>query len=126
MSHTAASATRDEPGEKELLGRLTIKWTPTDRLTATFKASGDYNMVNNNSWNYVTFYCPTGVSQLGGGECGRDFITKQNRMPTDIAADYQFAKKDRPGAPRVGNTCGSKCCSRGSPSPTKKKKNTTP
>src|SRR3546814_5132866 len=56
VSHTAASAPRDEPGEKELLGRLTIKWTPTDRLTATFKASGDYNMVNNNSWNYVTFY----------------------------------------------------------------------
>ena len=92
--HVAAPAPSEAPGEKELLGRLTIKWEPTDRLTATFKASGDYNEVNNSSWNYVAFHCPTGVSQLTGYACGDGFVTHQNNIPADIAANFPFSKSD--------------------------------
>src|SRR5262249_22922272 len=79
--HTPQPAPRNEPGEKEYLGRITLKWTPTDRITDTVKISGDYNKVNNNSWNYVAFHCPTGVSQLDGFTCGDHFITHQNKIP---------------------------------------------
>lgn len=92
--HVAQPAPREEPGEKELLGRVTLKWTPDDRLTATLKASGDYNKVNNSSWNYVAFHCPGGVSQLTGEACGNHFITHQNNIPTDIAANFPFSKSD--------------------------------
>lgn len=92
--HTAVPAASDAPGEKELLGRVTLKWTPTDALTATLKASGDYNKVNNSSWNYVAFNCPGGVSQLTGYACGDSFVTHQNNMPADIAANYPYAKDD--------------------------------
>lgn len=92
--HTASPAAGRAPGEKELLGRITLKWTPDSRLTATLKASGDYNKVNNSSWNYVAYSCPTGESQLNGYACGSHFVTHQNNIPTDIAADFPFSKSD--------------------------------
>lgn len=92
--HTALPASANAPGEKELLGRITLKWDPTDRLTATLKVSGDYNKVNNSSWNYVAFFCPTGVSQLGGNSCGSNFITRQNNIPADIAVNFPYSKSD--------------------------------
>lgn len=87
-------ATRDQPGEKELLGRVTLKWEPDDRLTATLKASGTYNKTNNNSWNYVAYQCPTGKSQLNGYSCMRDFVNHQNNIPLEFAAQTPYAKKD--------------------------------
>ncbi|CAH0354649.1 TonB-dependent receptor [Sphingobium sp. CECT 9361] len=85
----------DAPGEKELLGRVTLKWEPTDRLTATVKASGAFNETNNNSWNYVAFNCPNGgVSQLNGYACARDFVTHQNKLPAVFAAQIPYAKED--------------------------------
>lgn len=92
--HNATPASSEAPGEKELLGRITLKWTPTDRLTATFKASGAYNKVNNSSWNYVAYNCPSGSSQLNGYACEKDFVTHQNNIPTDIAANFPFSKSD--------------------------------
>jgi outer membrane receptor protein involved in Fe transport len=92
--HNATPASRKAPGEKELLGRVTLKWEPTDRLTATFKASGAYNKVNNSSWNYVAYSCPSGFSQLNGYACEKDFVTHQNNIPTDIAANFPFSKSD--------------------------------
>ena len=92
--HVATPASSEAPGEKELLGRVTLKWEPTDRLTATFKASGAYNKVNNSSWNYVAYNCPSGSSQLNGFACKKDFITHQNNIPTDIAANFPFSKSD--------------------------------
>lgn len=93
--HTAQPAARNEPGEKELLGRITVKWEPVDRFTATFKLSGDYNKVNNNSWNYVDFHCASGHSFLNPAyTCQRDFVTHQNNIPSDIAPNFPFAKSD--------------------------------
>ena len=94
-AHTAQPAPRNEPGEKELLGRITLRWTPTDRLTATLKLAGDYDSVNNNSWNYVNVHCATGAGSLNPiYRCGNHFVTHQNNIPTDIAPDYPFAKND--------------------------------
>jgi len=93
--HTAMPADRNQPNEEELLGRVTLKWTPNDRFTATLKGSGDYNDVNNSSWNYVAYKCADGVSTLNpASPCGRDFVVRQNDIPVDIAASFPFAKGD--------------------------------
>jgi outer membrane receptor protein involved in Fe transport len=94
-NHLARPAATREPGEEELLARGTIKWEPTDRLTVSLKGSYDHNTVNNSSWNYVAYNCGNGsTSQLNGYACGKHFVTHQNDMPADIAANYPFAKSN--------------------------------
>lgn len=91
--HIASPASSDAPGEHELLARGTLKWTPSDQLTATLKLSSDYNYVNNSSWNYVAYNCPSGYGSLGPPNypCGNQFVTHQNNMPADIAQDFPYA-----------------------------------
>jgi outer membrane receptor protein involved in Fe transport len=93
--HTAQPAPSEQPGEKELLGRVTLKWTPDDRLTATLNASGTYSRTNNSSWNYVLYNCATGSSTLNPAiPCDTNFVTHQNEIPVDIAQTLPFAKED--------------------------------
>lgn len=89
-----ATVASDGPGEKEFLGRLTLKYTPTNDLTVTVKGSFDYNKTKNSSWNYVAYNCATGSSQLTGYACGDQFVTHQNNIPTDIAANFPFSESD--------------------------------
>ncbi|WP_327754910.1 TonB-dependent receptor (plasmid) [Sphingobium sp. SJ10-10] len=91
--HASIPSDTDQPQERELLGRLTLKWTPTDALTNTLKVMGDYNRVNNGSWNYVVYRCATGFSTLNPANACQDrYITHQNKMPTTIAANFPYAK----------------------------------
>ncbi len=94
--HIAAPAAYNSPGEKEFLARITLKWTPNDRLTGTLKLSTDYNHVNNSSWNYALFACPNGVTSLGPPNyaCQKSFVTHQNNMPVDIAQNFPYAQAD--------------------------------
>ncbi|KQM17341.1 TonB-dependent receptor [Novosphingobium sp. Leaf2] len=94
-THLATPAARKAPGEEELLARATLKWEPTDNLTVSLKGSVDGSNVNNNSWNYVAFRCGNGsTSQLTGEACGDHFVTYQNNIPADIAANFPYAKSD--------------------------------
>jgi iron complex outermembrane receptor protein len=94
-SNVGQPAAGDQPGEKELLGRLTLKWTPDDRITDTFKLYGDYNHTNNSSWNYVTYNCVTGFSTKNPGDrCGGGFTVRQNNFAPSLAANFPYAKKD--------------------------------
>lgn len=94
-SHTGTPADRKAPGEEEFLARATLKWEPTDHLTVSLKGTMDTSTVNNSSWNYVAFRCGNGsTSQLNGYACGKDFVSHQNNMPADIAANYPYAKSD--------------------------------
>ena len=96
IGHVGKPAASRAPGEDELLGRVTLKFEPDDRLTMTLKGTYDYNKVNNSSWNYVAYNCglASGLSQLTGYACDDKFVTHQNDMPTDIAADFPYARKD--------------------------------
>jgi len=93
-SHTATPASKESPGEEEFLGRVTLKWTPSDALTATLKFMLDQNEINNSSWDYSCFASPTGVSALTGYPCNGGFVTHQADFPLDIAANFPVAKKD--------------------------------
>ncbi len=94
--HVATPAAEYAPGEDEFIGRVTLKYTPDDRLTWTVKGAFDYNKVNNSSWNYGAYNCglASGVSQLTGYACSNDFVTHQNNIPTDIAANFPFSQTD--------------------------------
>lgn len=96
IGHLGTPAAANAPGEDELLGRITLKYQPDDKLTVTVKGMFDHNEVNNSSWNYVAYNCgnANGISQLTGYACGTDFVTNQNNMPVDIAANFPFAKRD--------------------------------
>ncbi|MFS0738782.1 TonB-dependent receptor [Sphingomonas sp. 1P06PA] len=92
-NYTAPVAAREQPGEKEFLGRITLQWKPTGQLTATLKANIDRNRVNNNSWNYVNFACANGFSTLSPTVPCRDdnFVVHQNDLPAEIASQTPFA-----------------------------------
>lgn len=93
---TATPVTSEQPGEEEFLGRVTFKVEPSDALTFTLKGSYNYNRNNNSSWNYAPYACglPSGLSQLTGLPCAADFITRQNNLPVDIAANFPLAPAD--------------------------------
>lgn len=97
-NYSAAPVQKDTPGEQELLGRITLKWEPTDNLTATVKVSGSRNEVDSSSWNYVAYHCglPSNRLQLASEySCSTsNFVTHHNNMPLQVAAVQPYAKSD--------------------------------
>lgn len=94
-AHVAEPADGDEPQEREFLGRVTMQWKPTDRLTATVKASGTLNEMNNPGWNAAIANCQNGKSFFDKTTpCTHDFVVRQNNLPADIAANFPLAKSD--------------------------------
>jgi iron complex outermembrane receptor protein len=76
--------------DKNLLLRLTGKWTPTSRLTVTGKLTYNQLRANNNVDNEVPVYCPLGVPQTEVGlptatRCGKHFYAAQPALPQVLA-----------------------------------------
>ncbi|SCY82220.1 Outer membrane receptor proteins, mostly Fe transport [Novosphingobium aromaticivorans] len=93
--HLAPALTGDNPGEREVLGRVTLQYKPTDRLTATLKANASFNDNDNNSWNYVPVACANGTYALNPAiKCGKQFTIYQNRFPEDLAGTNPFSRAD--------------------------------
>lgn len=91
-SHVAPPAQRNAPQEKELLGRVTVQWEPTDRFTATLKASANKNDTNNPGFNAGISNCVTGFSSFDQTTpCEHDFILHQNAIAPDIAENFPLA-----------------------------------
>jgi iron complex outermembrane receptor protein len=86
--HIASPADRNTPQEKQVMGRLTLKWTPTDQLTARLKLSGDGDWTNNPGWNSVPVCAGATMELSPGTPCARNFYTYANNMPADIAATF--------------------------------------
>ncbi|MBH0112001.1 TonB-dependent receptor [Novosphingobium sp. YJ-S2-02] len=86
-SHVQPVGPRDVPGEKEIMGRLTLKSELTDALTATVKASYSRTKVNNPASNRVAYECADGATWFNESlSCGKNFVVYNNDMPADIAA----------------------------------------
>ena len=91
----APPAAEDQPQEKELIGRVTLKLEPSDRLAFTLKASGAYNSTIGNGWNYTPVNCVTGFTQNNPAyACKRDFIQYQNNFPDALAQTLPYARSD--------------------------------
>lgn len=93
--HTAAAAAADQPQEREVIGRATLKYDGGSGLTATVKASGSWNDTIGNGWNYSAVRCPTGATALNPAyKCDGGFKLYQNNFPTDIAQATPYGRNN--------------------------------
>lgn len=84
----------DGRGE-EFYVRGTVKWEPTDQLTATIKANFGNNTSDNPSASSVYYNCPTGKTAGNPAiPCERKFQSSANRFPAAIATTVPYANED--------------------------------
>lgn len=90
--------TGDQPGTREHLVRGTLLWEPSDRLTATLKASFLRSYDESNSWNMVPFACPLGTAQPNPDiPCEKKFAVYMVNAPEGVEQSLPGSRED--GAP---------------------------
>ncbi|QTH23210.1 TonB-dependent receptor [Rhizorhabdus wittichii] len=79
---------RNWPDKKEFLGRLTLKYAPSDALALKLKVGGAHSDTAGGSQGLEPFSCAAlGRSQVDPGEdCRADWRIRQNDVPPSIAA----------------------------------------
>lgn len=95
--HFAPALTSNNPGTRELLGRITLQYKPTDDLTMILRANTTISNDENNSWNYVPYGCanPNGTFGLNPAiKCSHSFTVYQNFFPKDLAGTNPFSRSD--------------------------------
>ncbi len=81
------------PQERDFLARATLRWEPTDALTATIKANYGYNKTLGGAWNYNVYGCANGFSSTTPSRaCKPGFYHYTNDLPADIAAETALAE----------------------------------
>ncbi|RVU05702.1 ligand-gated channel [Novosphingobium umbonatum] len=96
-SHYAPPLTTDNPGARALLGRVTLQYKPTNRLTVTLRANSSMDDNDNNSWNYVPYACanPNGTFGINPAiRCSKSFTIYQNAFPADLAGTNPYSRRD--------------------------------
>lgn len=92
--HQLPAPDRDAPQEEDATGRLTIAYTPNDDFSLTLKGAASRYRVNNATWNYEMFNCPTGSAQVNPGEiCNRDRQFQQNNVPATVAGANELLNR---------------------------------
>jgi iron complex outermembrane recepter protein len=94
VTHVAQPVSSPGPTGEQYLGRVTLKWDPNDRLSASLKGSGTVSDTYDPEWNATPIQCPTGVGQLDGLPCSRTFVTHLDAIPPDIASTIPLARDD--------------------------------
>lgn len=92
-THPRTAASPDQPGDRQLSGRITMKWTPTDNFDATVKIFG--TAFKNNGPNGMTVpVCASGLAtyQLEPNRAclGNRFVTSQGNAPAALGATRHF------------------------------------
>lgn len=88
-----APAGEGGPQERDFLARATLRWEPTDSLTATIKANYGYNKTLGGAWNYNVYACQGGFSTTAPTvPCKPGFYHLTNDLPADIAAETVLAE----------------------------------
>ncbi|MGC4252748.1 MAG: TonB-dependent receptor [Sphingobium sp.] len=83
------------PRSKNITGRLTLKYTPTDELTVRLKTSYSRDRDNGSTWNSILAYCPVNNhSQFDPSfECGRRRVNAQRGLPPEIAKEIPWGDR---------------------------------
>lgn len=82
------------PKEKQLMGRVSFKWEPSNALTARLKFAANDDRTNDPAWNAVPI-CVGNTMQLSPAQsCDRKFVRYANNAPREIAANLMKAKED--------------------------------
>jgi outer membrane receptor protein involved in Fe transport len=91
--HVAPAGPSNPDAFRDLLGRVTIKWTPSDATTVAIKGSFSDDRRVSPAGNAVIYRCPTGTYQFNAAiSCGSNFSVWQSRFPADIAATVPYAQ----------------------------------
>ena len=106
------------PETKELVGRFTTVWTPTDAFDATFRYFGSYYHDDSANGSTVLTHCQNGVHPyyhdlLSGAfiedtyeTCGNNRTTYDNTLPSAILAGFPLAPSDGDYYTRVRQDIG--------------------
>ncbi|RVQ64847.1 TonB-dependent receptor [Croceicoccus ponticola] len=88
----APAGPREAPGERELLGRASLKWEPNSDFTSITKASMGWNRANDPGWNNVIFSCANGFSTLMPDvPCERKWYSYHNAAPAEVGEVFPYA-----------------------------------
>ena len=79
----ATPADRDQPGTKDLIGRLTLKWAPSDSLTDTLKVSGTHSRGGASGWSTILGCAGPRGQRNPNLVCGAKFTTYFNNLPIE-------------------------------------------
>lgn len=102
MPFNTPGASDGRPGEREVIGRLTLKWEPTSDFSATLKVLGsDYDDDGPSAGNIQIVSCGTSLRPevtVGGnrfldptGDCVRDSRNSNGDQRPDVAANWPIA-----------------------------------
>lgn len=80
----APPARRDQPGTRQLIGRLTLRWEPSDRVTNTLKLSGTLSRGGSPVANSFVGCAGSSFQANPAIACGRKFTTYQNDPPPEL------------------------------------------
>lgn len=89
-SHIVEPGPSEVTRSRQLIGRVSLLWTPTDELTATLKVYGSH-LKGNDAYYGISIRCPPGATTFPGrpeNECGKpDFVTYQGKPASDVVAE---------------------------------------
>ena len=74
---------RELPAERSFAARLTATYQPDSSLDMALKATVSHRRTGSPAWNVKLWKCP---NDSGGEPCGEGFSTRQNPLPSDVAA----------------------------------------
>jgi len=84
---------KNVPASEELMGRLTLDATPTDRLSLNLKLSSTRNENENPAYNNIKYWSPTGSSALNpNNPVRKKFTIYQNDYSSEMASLDRYAK----------------------------------
>ena len=91
-AYAVLPASGNQPGETQPLGRVTLKWQPTDGLTNTLKAYGSRSHYNAASWNVVPLCAGPTMFNNPALSCRRQFTIYQQNLPQAFLSSVRDAR----------------------------------
>lgn len=77
------------PKQRDLIGRLTLAWNPSDTFSANFKGTYGFSKDNGEGTNGEIVFCGTGVVTEGGrvdpyADCKKNRVVSSSELPPEI------------------------------------------
>jgi iron complex outermembrane receptor protein len=89
----APASRGQQPGNKQLIGRLTVMWTPSDKVTNTLKLSATRSRGGSPVANSFVGCAGPNFQLNPGIPCGQKFTTYQNDPPPELYGDTGTLKR---------------------------------
>ena len=93
-NYTLPPAPEDQPGTRQAIARLSLKWEPSPSFTATIKGSLNRTKYKGASFNSLLVDCPVGGNpQLDPRfPCENERTIYHSNLPPEVAESFPFAR----------------------------------